>query len=68
MKNGQQQEIEAIARESAAIEAAVQQAVREALIDHKRCGDPIVICENGEVRWIPAEEIVIPDLAAQPSK
>lgn len=49
-------------REALAIEAALQRAVRDALIEHKRAGDPVVFCENGEVRWVPAEQIEIPEL------
>lgn len=36
-------------------------AVRDALIDHKRTGDPVVTMVDGEIRWIAAEDIVIPD-------
>ena len=36
-------------------------AVRDALIAHKRDGDPVVVWEDGRVKWIPADEIVIPD-------
>jgi len=43
------------------IEAAVQAAVRDALIQHKRAGNPIVVWENNQVVWIPAEQIEIPD-------
>ena len=47
--------------ESDAVLAAVREAVREALIRHKRLGQPVVSCENGKVVWIPAEEIPIDD-------
>jgi hypothetical protein len=43
------------------VERAVQSAVRLALIEHKRLGQSIVVVENNEIRWIPAEEIEIPD-------
>lgn len=43
-----------------AVEKAFQSAVRDALIDHKLRGLPVVGAENGKVKWIPAEEIVIP--------
>ena len=45
----------------AAVERAAQAAVRDALILHKKLGNPIAVWENGQVRWIPADEIVIPD-------
>jgi hypothetical protein len=37
-------------------------AVRRALIEHKRDGDPVEVWEDGQVQWIPAEDIVIPDI------
>jgi hypothetical protein len=46
------------------LEAALQAAVRDALIQHKRAGNPIAVWENDRVVWIPAEEIEIPDDAA----
>ncbi len=48
--------------EAFAIERAVQRAVRQALIEHKQSGDPVVFCVGDEIRWVPAAEIVIPDL------
>ena len=41
------------------IDGAMRDAVRQALLDHKRSGDPIVISENGKVVWIPPEDISI---------
>jgi hypothetical protein len=43
------------------VEAALQSAVRDALIQHKRAGNPIAVWEDERVVWIPAEEIEIPD-------
>ena len=40
---------------------AMRQAVREALLQHKRAGNPIAVWLEGAVAWIPAEEIVIDD-------
>lgn len=48
-------------RRAEAIEAAVNEAVREALLMHKRLGNPIAVWENEQVRWIPPDEIEIPD-------
>lgn len=45
-----------------AVLAAVRRATRQAIIEHQQSGDPIVVWEDGQVRWIPADEIVIPDL------
>jgi hypothetical protein len=44
-----------------AIETAAQEAVREALRMHKRLGNPIVVWEDEQLRWIPPEEIDVPD-------
>ncbi len=42
---------------------ALQQAVREALRDHKLAGNPVAIWRNGHVEWVPPEEI--PDLEGE---
>ena len=36
---------------------AVREAVRRALMDHYRTGDPITIWRDGAIVWVPAEEI-----------
>ena len=41
---------------------ALRLAARQALLEHKRDGDPVVVWEDGEVRWIPADEILIPEV------
>ena len=41
--------------------AAIRQAVREALLDHKRAGNPVAIWRDGKSVVIPPEEIVVPD-------
>ncbi len=50
---------EHLASQSAAVEAAVKLAVRDALVQHKRAGNPICTWRDGKVVWIPAEEIQI---------
>jgi hypothetical protein len=47
--------------ENAAIEQALRLAVRDALIQHKRAGNPICVWRDGKVVWIPAAEIQIDD-------
>ena len=42
------------------VEKALQRAVRQALLMHKRIGNPIAIWRDGRVVIIPPEEIVIP--------
>jgi len=41
------------------IERALAEAVRQALLDHKRTGDPVAEWRDGRVVWIPADEIVV---------
>lgn len=43
------------------IERALHRAVRNALIMHKKLGNPIVVWQDGKVVTVPAEEIVIPE-------
>lgn len=43
------------------IDRAIRQAVREAVLDHKRAGNPIVGVVDGEIVTILPEEIVIAD-------
>ncbi len=42
------------------VERALQRAVRQALLMHKRIGNPIAIWRDGRIVIIPPEEIVIP--------
>jgi len=44
-----------------AVEAAARQAVRDALLFHKRMGNPICVSREGRVVWIPPEEIRLPE-------
>lgn len=52
-------DIQALFEDGRAIDAALAEAARNALIMHKRMGYPIVVWENGRVVWIPPEEIVV---------
>jgi hypothetical protein len=42
-------------------DAAIRESVREALLMHKRLGNPVASWENGRVVWIPADQISIDD-------
>lgn len=42
-----------------AILAAMRQGVREALLLHKRLGNPIAVWRNDRVEWIQPEDIVV---------
>jgi hypothetical protein len=48
-----------IAAKAALIERAANQGVRAALLQHKRAGNPIVVWRDGQVVWVPAEEIPV---------
>ena len=41
------------------VQRVLQQAVREALLVHKKLGYPIATWEGGKVVWIPPERIVV---------
>lgn len=43
------------------VQRALNRAVRQALIMHKKLGNPIAVWENGKVVIVPPEEIVIPE-------
>jgi hypothetical protein len=38
---------------------AMRLAVRDALLDHKRAGNPVAVWRNNRVEWIPPEEIPV---------
>ena len=44
-----------------AIESAMREAVRDAVIMHKRMGLPMVVWRDGQVVWVPADELVVND-------
>ncbi|MEX2112730.1 MAG: hypothetical protein WD845_06060 [Pirellulales bacterium] len=54
---------EQLAAQSAAVEAAVKLAVRDALLQHKCAGNPICVWRDGKVVWIPADEIQVDEEA-----
>jgi ABC-type proline/glycine betaine transport system ATPase subunit len=46
-------------------EEALKEAVAEAIADHKRTGDPIVIWKDGTVVRVPADQIVVKEPEAE---
>lgn len=48
--------------EGTEIDAAIAAGVRQALLTHKKLGQPIVVAENGKIVWIAAEDIRVDDL------
>jgi hypothetical protein len=59
-----QREDEELLAEAEAVEAAVQQAVQDALRMHKRAGNPVAGWKDGRVVWVPAEQINVEDESA----
>jgi len=60
MSTDSEKTIDQLFREIRPIERALRRGVREALIRHKKLGQRIVVWKDGEVVWIPPEEIEIP--------
>jgi hypothetical protein len=50
--------------QSDAIEAAIQAAVREALLRHKQAGNPIATWVNGKVQWSAVQDIDLTEFEA----
>ena len=52
-------DLDAIPADTARVEAALRVAVRRALRDHTRAGNPIAVWRDGRVVWLPPEEIPV---------
>jgi hypothetical protein len=63
MNSGERKDLRSIMLDTDLVEQALQKAVVQAMVRHKRLGNPIVVWRDGKVVWIPAEEIEIPDSA-----
>ena len=44
-------------RDGRAIDRAINSAIREAVLQHKRAGNPIAVWSRGKVVWIEPEDI-----------
>lgn len=53
-------------RDAKLIEGILRKAVQEALMRHKKLGNPVAVWKDGEVVIIPPEEI--PDFAKEPTR
>ena len=51
--------------EGKAVDAAMNEAVRHALLTHKRAGHPVASWQDGKVVIIPAEEIQVEETSAE---
>ena len=58
-------DIQALFADGKEIDAALADAVRKALIMHKRMGYPVAAWRDGRVVWIPPEEIVVDEPPVQ---
>ena len=67
MTNRSNVDISRLFRDGTAIDSAMNAAAREAVLQHKQKGLPVVVWRDGKVAWIPAEEIELGP-AATPAK
>jgi hypothetical protein len=61
MNSGEEKDVRSIMLDTNLVEQALYKAEVQAMIRHKRLGNPIVVWRDGKVVWIPAEEIKIPE-------
>jgi hypothetical protein len=59
---GKRDRIEDFFSDTAQITEAMQRAIYEAILDHKRAGNPIATMRDGRVVWIQPEDIEIPEI------
>ena len=61
MKETHEKSFGDIFAEGTLIDKALKQAVREAILQHKRAGNPIVVWRDGKMVWLKPEEIIEPE-------
>lgn len=59
MRRSSRKDINKIFKEGTLIDKALKDAVREALLYHRRNGNPVVTWQDGKVVWIPADQIEV---------
>ena len=52
-------DLDEILADTSRIEAALRDAVRGALRDHKQAGNPIAVWREGQVVWLPPDQIPV---------
>lgn len=57
MKAKKRDRIDEILADKEKIKAAVEAAVREAVLRHKQAGNPIVVMKDGKMVWLKPDEI-----------
>jgi hypothetical protein len=61
MAESSEKTIDDLFEEGTPIDEALRKAVRDALLRHKKLGNPIAVWEDSRVVWIPPEEIELDD-------
>jgi hypothetical protein len=59
-RNSRKGSIRELLEDHALIEQALSDAVEEALLQHKRAGNPVCEWRDGKVVWIAPEDIPVP--------
>lgn len=57
MKNGSEKTISEMMKDNDLLFKAMSEAVQETVREHKLLGQPIVVWRDGQVVWVPPEEI-----------
>lgn len=57
MEKPREKTIDEIFAEGTPIDEALKKAVREAVLQHKRAGNPIVVWRDGKTVWLQPDEI-----------
>ena len=60
MSKARVRNLDSLVCDEALVRSALTRGVREALLFHKRMGQPIVVWKDGRVQEIPPHKIVIP--------
>jgi hypothetical protein len=67
MKQGDAKDIRKLFTEGTPIDEALRRGVRDALLQHKRSGNPAVVWQDGRVVWIQPEDIPIDEEPGRPA-
>ena len=53
-------------REGTLVDEAIRKATRDALLMHRKLGQPVVGWKDGKVVWVPADQIEVDEESATP--
>lgn len=59
MSKTRKKTIPEIFADGAAIDKAIKEAVRQAVLEHKRAGRSLPVWRDGKVVWLPPEEVIL---------